>query len=294
MRDVWEDGLANLMVIGAVVLDRPVWLNGPVSPGARLRGATLDGALAGRLGGGAANAGVALARAGHGVALAAFVGLDADGDAALAQAQAAGLDTTHVRRRPGGGMTLILIDPAGERVVLGLDAPAITAPHLPPPDGDAAFDGLYVRAPYPGAGAWAQACRGPVVAHWPAGTFAGPCDVLVASADDCGAGDLADPFAAGRAQVGERLKWMVMTHGAGDVVAYDAAGSIRVAPPPARVADTTGAGDVFAAGLLEALVAGADIEAALRHACAWGAVAVGLDGSAPLTGDFSAFRPASP
>lgn len=287
--------MADFVVIGALALDRPVWLNGPLSPGARVRGRTLQGALAGRLGGGGANAGVALARAGHRVALAAFVGADADGDSAIAAAQAAGLDTARVQRRArGAGATLILIDPSGERIVLGLDFETSAPPHLPSPGEDAACDGLYVRGPYPGAGAWAQACRGPVVAHWPAGTFGGPCDVLVASADDCAARDLADPFAAGRAQVGARLEWMVVTHGAGDVVACGGARSIRVTPPPARVVDATGAGDVFAAGLLEALVAGADIEAALRHACVWGAVAVGLDSSAPLTGDFPAFRPASP
>ena len=223
--------MADFLVIGAVALDRPVWLSGPLSPGVRLRGRTKEGAFAGRLGGGGANAGVALSRAGHNVALAAFVGEGADGDAALAAAQAAGLDTTRVRRRGGAGVTLLLIDPDGERAVLGMDVDAVALPHLPPPLGGAVFDGLYVRSPYPGASAWGEACRGPVVAHWPAGDFAGPCDVLVASADDCSAGDRTDPFAAGRAQVGARLGWMVMTHGSGDVVAYDGSRSISVTPP---------------------------------------------------------------
>ena len=286
--------MAEFLVIGALALDRPVWLSGPLSPGARLRGRSLKGALAGRLGGGGANAGVALARAGHGVALAAFAAAGDDGDAALAAARAAGLDTGRVRRRAGGGVTLILIDPDGERVVLGLDVEAAPLPPLSPPAEGEGFDGLYIRSPYPGADAWARACRGPVVAHWPAGNFGGPCDVLVASADDCPPEELADPFAAGRAQVGARLKWMVVTHGAGDVVAYDGARSISVTPPPARMVDATGAGDVFAAGLLDALAAGADMEEALPHACAWGAIAVGLESSAPLTGAFRAFRPASP
>jgi sugar/nucleoside kinase (ribokinase family) len=292
--------LAHFQVIGALALDRPVWLSGPVSPGARLRGRTQDGALAGRLGGGAANAGAALARAGHRVALAGFVGADVDGDAALAAARAAGLDTALVGRRAGASpTTLILIDPAGERTVLHLDADlAAGLPDLPPPDegvgeGGGA-DGLYVRGPYPGAELWAQACRGPVVAHWPAGRFEGPCDVLVASAEDCSASDLADPFAAGRAQVGDRLQWMVVTQGAGEVVAHGGSRSVRVTPPAVSVVDATGAGDAFAAGLLEALVAGADIEAAVRQACAWGAVAIGVDGSAPLDGDFPAFRPGLP
>ena len=287
--------MADFMVIGAVALDRPVWLNAAFAPGVRLRGRTHEGVLAGRLGGGAANAGVALARAGHRVRLAGFVAADADGDAALAAAEAAGLDTALVgRRASASATTLILIDPAGERAVLHLDANPGAAPQLPPPGEALAVDGLYVRGGYPGAGSWTQACRGPVVAHWPAGRYDGPCDVLVASADDCSDGDLADLLAAGRAQVGARLQWMVVTHGAAEVVAYGGSRTVRVAPPPARVVDATGAGDAFAAGLLEALVAGAEIEAALRHACAWGAVAVGLDASAPLTGDFPAFRPVSP
>ena len=283
--------MADFMVIGALALDRPVWLSGPLSPGARLLGRTLNGARDGRLGGGGANSGVALARAGHRVALASFVGSDADGDAAVALAQAANLDMALVGRRAGGAVTLILIDPSGERTVLGLDFGPRASATLQSPPRDVAFDGLYVRAAYPGAEAWARVCQGPIVAHWPAGDFAGPCDVFVASAGDCTAADLADPYAAGHARAGDRLNWMVVTNGAGDVVAHGRGRSIRITPSPASVVDATGAGDVFAAGLLEALSAGAEMDAALRHACAWGAIAVGLEGSAPLDGDFPAFRP---
>lgn len=286
--------MADFLVIGALALDRPVRLSGPLESGGRLLGKSLEGALAGRLGGGAANAGVALARAGHQVAVGGVVAADADGDACLALVRAAGLDTRHVLRRDGASRTtLILIEPGGERLVLGLDVEPVKPPTLPPPESDAAFDGLYVRAPYPGAEAWAAACQGPVVAHWPAGGFAGPCDVLVASMDDCDAATLADPFAAGRAQVGERLSWMVLTRGGHGVTAHDGRRILRATPRPTTVVDATGAGDCFAAGLLEALTAGADMQAALAHACAWGTVAVGLDASAPLDGSFPAFRPAA-
>lgn len=282
--------MADFLVIGALALDRPVRLSGPLCSGARVLGTSLGGALAGRLGGGGANAGVALARAGHGVSLMAIIADDPDGNAALALARDAGLNVSQVQRRPGSSRTtLILIDPSGERAVLGLDFErAATLPSLPPPDG-ATFAGIYVRAPYPGADAWAQACAGPVVAHWPCLGFDGPCDVLVASADDCDAATLADPFAAGRAVVGERLKWFVMTHGAGAVVAHDGERLIEVSPAPAPVVDSTGAGDVFAAGLLETLAAGAGMEQALVHGCGWGGVAVGLDASAPLEGVFAPF-----
>ena len=284
--------MAEFLVIGALALDRPVRLSGPLESGGRLLGRTLEGALAGRLGGGAANAGVALARAGHRAAVLGVVAQDGDGEACLALARAAGLDTRRVVRRPGPSRTtLILIEPGGERLVLGLDFEAAELPPLPPPEPDEAFDGLYVRSPYAGAEAWTAACRGPVLAHWPAGGFAGPCDVLVASMDDCDGATLADPFGAGRAQVGERLKWMVLTRGGHSVTAHDGRRVLRATPPPARVVDATGAGDCFAAGLLEALSAGADMASALAHACAWGAAAVAQDASAPLAGDFAAFRP---
>ncbi|MBR7618721.1 hypothetical protein JKL49_04905 [Phenylobacterium sp. 20VBR1] len=284
--------MAKFLVIGALALDRPVRLSGPLASGGRLLGRTLEGALAGRLGGGAANAGVALARAGHEAVVIGVLAQDSEGDACLAQAQAAGLDTRRVVRREGASRTtLILIEPGGERLVLGLDFEAAKLPSLPAPGPDETFDGLYVRAPYPGAEASVAACRGPVVAHWPAGGFAGPCDVLVASMDDCDAATLADPFGAGRAQVGERLGWMVLTRGGHSVTAYDGKRVLRATPPPAKVVDATGAGDCFAAGLLEALTAGADMASALAHACAWGAIAVTLDASAPLGGRFPVFRP---
>ena len=102
-----------------------------------------------------------------------------------------------------------------------------------------------------------------------------------------------DPLAAGRAQVGERLTAFVVTHGSGPMLAYGDAGCLQVLPKPALAVDTTGAGDVFAAGVLDALAAGAELEAALTHAAGWGAIAVGLASSAPTTGAFAPFRPAS-
>jgi sugar/nucleoside kinase (ribokinase family) len=271
-----------------------VRLSGRPAPGARLTGHSLDGVLAGRLGGGGANAGVALARAGHHVRLVSAVADDEDGAQAIALAQAAGLDIGLVQRRLGvSRRTLIFIDPTGERLVLSLDPEPLVLASLPLPAGEE-IEGLYVRAPYPGAAAWAEACRGPVVAHWPCPGFAGPCDVVVGSADDCDAATLADPFGAGRALVGPRLSAFIVTDGAGAVVAHGERGELRIEPPLAPVLDATGAGDVFAAGLLDALVHGAGLEQALVCACVWGAIAVGLDSSAPIDGVFPAFRPSAP
>jgi sugar/nucleoside kinase (ribokinase family) len=59
-------------------------------------------------------------------------------------------------------------------------------------------------------------------------------------------------------------------------------GEIRTVPAvSAEVADTTGAGDAFAAGLLAARLAGADVDTSLAAAVRLGAVAVGLIGGRP-------------
>ena len=281
--------MARFAVIGALAMDRPVRLSAPLSAGARLSGVSLGGALAGRLGGGGANAGVALLNAGHEVALASLVAQDHDGDAALRAARHAGLDVGQVGRRAGPSRTtMIFVDPEGERTIIGLDlAPAVVLPELPAPQ--MTFDGAFVRSAYPGAEAWARASRGPVIVHYPSAGFAGPADVLVASADDLDAEMSADPLAAGRARMGERLQWAVITRGSAGAVAHGTDRTAIHVPAPSSVVDATGAGDIFAAGLLEALSLGGSMEAALVHACAWGRVAVGLDSSAPVEAPADAF-----
>ncbi|MDP2212383.1 PfkB family carbohydrate kinase [Phenylobacterium sp.] len=288
--------MADFLVIGALALDRPVWLEGRLERGGRMAGRSLMGRLGPRLGGGGANAGVALAKAGHIARLASLASADDGGGESIAMAKAASLDITLVGRRPGASRTtLILIEPDGERLVLGLDfdRARITLPALPSPSDhpEVQPDGVYVRAAYPGSDAWASHSRGPVVVHWPAPTYAGPADVVICSADDLDPGVLASPFEAARAVFGPRLSAIVVTHGAGGASAYSMSAPIIVRAPPAMVIDSTGAGDVFAAGLLEALTAGAGMEAALQHACAWGAVTVGLASSAPVDAGPGAYRP---
>lgn len=285
--------MGELLVIGALAWDRPIRLSGPLAPGARLVGRTLEGRLAGRLGGGGANAATALAKAGRRVALASMIGQDAAADAALEDAQAAGIDVALVGRRDGDSKTtLILIDPAGERVVMGLDWEPKALPDLAPPSSAPGLRpaGLFIRSAYPGAEAWAQACGGPVILHWPSPTYRGRADVVVASADDLEPAIAADPLGAARAALGAPLAWVVVTHGARGATAFGADSRIDAPAPLAAVVDATGAGDIFAAGLLDALSAGAPMARALPHACAWGAAAVGLDSSAPLEAAAGTFR----
>lgn len=288
--------MADFLVIGALALDRPVWLENALERGGRVAGRSLEASLGPRLGGGGANAGVALMKAGHTVRLASLVASDAGGDQAIALARAAGLDVALVGRRPGESRTtLILIEPDGERLVLGLDLDRarLVLPPLPAPADHPGVrpDGVYVRAAFPGADAWAAHSRGPVVVHWPAPNYAGPADVVVCSADDLEPDVLAAPFEAARAVFSPRLSAIVVTHGAAGASAYSAGSPTTVRPPPVHVVDATGAGDVFAAGLLEALSAGASMTQALDQACAWGAVTVGLASSAPVDAAPGAYRP---
>jgi ribokinase len=287
--------MSTLLVIGALALDRPIWLDGPLRSGGRLRARTLDGALEGRLGGGAANAGCALLAARHTVLAASVLADDADGLRVRALAQAAGLDIGLVCSRPGtSARTLVLVEPTGERTIIGLDGSMPDArPKLDPPSRHPAVrpDGVFIRTAYDGAADWARMAAGTVILHWPAPAYDGEADVVVASAEDQPEQLAREPFPAAATRLGPRLGWVVVTHGKDGAVAHGRDG-VRIAAKaaPAGVRDATGAGDVFAAGLLDALVSGADMSDALRHACAWGAAAAELDSSAPLDAPPGTFR----
>ncbi len=297
--------MARFLIIGALAWDRPVWLSGPLASGARLSGRTKDARFGGRLGGGAANAAAALARAGHTAMVASVVEEDDVGEHILEAALARGIDVSLVRRRKGATKTtLLLIEPNGERVILGLDwaAREELANPLITPEEVAAFapDAVFVRAAYPGAFEALEGCPALRVAHAPARRDAVlDADVVIASRDDAGEAAYVDPFAAARRVSTSRLRWGIVTAGAQGAVASDPRRIIRAPGLPVPVVDATGAGDVFSAGLMEALAAGADMEAALAHACVWGAAAVGFEGSAAAEGDavfapFSAAGSASP
>jgi sugar/nucleoside kinase (ribokinase family) len=289
------------LIIGAVAWDRPIWLSAPLSAGNRIMGRTLQGELAGRLGGGAANAGLALVAAGHKVLVHTAIAADAEGDALMTEAQAAGLDLRLVRRTERGWRTtLLLIEPSGERIILGLDPklaagrqdfPALTADEVQ----SLAPDGLYLRAgAVPNAAGVMAACAGPCITHWPADAETLACAaILVGSRDDLAIPEGLGPFAAAKAQGAAALRWAILTDGPNPVCADNGETIITCLPPPATAVDATGAGDAFAAGLLEALAAGAPMEAALAHGCRWGAAAVAIDGSAPVGAGPDQFPPFS-
>ncbi|WP_226023676.1 ribokinase [Halomicrobium salinisoli] len=70
------------------------------------------------------------------------------------------------------------------------------------------------------------------------------------------------------------VETVVMTRGAAGALLVDGDGVEQVEPPSVDVVDTTGAGDAFNGALAVALAEGRDDVAALRFACAAGALAV--------------------
>ena len=286
----WREGRTGggsasgpVIVVGTAALDRVVRLSGPLAPGSKLRGEERGA----RLGGGAANTALALARAGRAVRIVATLGFDTLGDRLLEELREAGIDIGLVRRVPGGSPgALILIDPAGERTVIRTSAAAQPRP-FGSLDGEPASC-LFARGDAPGLDALMEeaARTALVVAHVPplaAGSR--PAHVLVGSMADLGADFLANPVAAGRRLAGDLLRCIVVTRGPLGAEAYPAGGgSFSVPAARVPVVDSTGAGDVFAAGLIDGLLEGLAMEGALRRAVAWGTASVGWDGPHPGPG----------
>lgn len=264
--------MARIVVAGGINGDEVV----------RVGGAVLQAA---RLGGGGANAAVALALAGHTVAVAGVVGRDDLGAALVATLERAGVDVRAVRRAEGPTTRMrIALGPDGDRTITRL------GPHrareLTEADIGAAgrpVDGMFVKAFSPGLAAALAALDGGTVtvAEFPPPEFghAWPVETLVGSRSALPPQVLADPFGWGRRRTGGRLRLAVVTDGASGAVAYDGQDVVPVAPLPVGQVDATGAGDAFAAGLLHGLVQRWPVGRALGAAAAWGALAAASDGS---------------
>lgn len=251
-----------------------------------------------RVGGKGLNQAIASARAG---AATTFLGAVGDDDAAttlLAEAEAAGIDTTAVRRVPGAsGTAWIVVQPDGENsiVVLGAANRAVTSLTAGERQRIAAGRVLVMQleTPLPAVAEAARVARAHgttvVLNASPVQELApdvlGAVDVLVVNEHEAARlGVPDDPARAGA---------VVVTLGAAGALVADDSGRRRVAGVPAHVVDTTGAGDAFTGVLAATLADGASLDEAVARAVVAGAIAVEREGavaSIPTAADIEARR----
>lgn len=283
--------IPQILVFGNVNADWVVRLDEAVAPGLETTGEDLGL----RIGGAAANTASALAVAGNHARLIGFIGSDETGARLmkLMQAEARDWDLSGVVRLPGATPAcLILVDPDGERVIVGLyrERPPVAWPELDL-EGVAA---VYVGSRWPLPELLVARFKEsgiPVACQWRGAATIRAADVLIVSEEELRPGPAADPWRALQAE-GCAPDWLVVTQGARGAWATDGATRLHCPARPVEVVDATGAGDAFAAGLTHGLARRWPMEACLAQGCAWGAHAVTHEGSIfPNDGEEIAARP---
>ncbi|GHF81084.1 ribokinase [Kitasatospora xanthocidica] len=289
--------VGRVVVIGSVTTDRILRCPALPSPG----GTVLADAAAQGFGGKGANQAVAAGQMGAATHLVAKIGRDAEGEAALADLRGAEVETGAVHTHPDAptGQTIVLVDPAGENIVVVV--PGANA-YLTPEEVTAALARLHllpvdvvltsneVPAECIRATAAALPAQGPSGGtRWlhdtaPAGALPGPGPtgrrplVVANAAEAHRLTGVADVTAAALA-LADRAEGVVITLGGeGALVAADGR-SHRLPAPAVRVVDTAGAGDVFRGALAAELARGAELPAAAATAVAAGAFAVTAPGA---------------
>jgi ribokinase len=282
--------MAKILVTGGLGWDIPIWLDGPLRSGARIRAHPLmssheDVAFTGRLGGGAANIAAALACSGHDVWVCGRIGEDSNGAKILQALNARRVHTDFVDISLVSTTSVhILIEPSGERTIIGFGGPSSPDTQASPLTSSLlaelereAFDCLIMRS------GWPKLALRPrlILAHTPTHTDETlDADVIVGGISDLPDDAALSPLATVRRSF-PKASWGIFTNGTAGLIAQSETLGFEIRPDPVIMVDATGAGDVFMAGLADGLLAGGDMEAACRHAAKWGGICVGLHGSAP-------------
>lgn len=220
------------------------------------------------VGGKGANQAVAAARTGASVRLYGAVGMDAAGERLAGAMREEGIDAALARLALPTDMSAILVDPAGENVIVTAAACAEAFDPLAETDlavrlapGDVLLMqgnlGLAVTA----ACLAAAKAAGAATALNPSPLSAAPpplagLSLLIANRLEAEAiAGRADPVAAAEALVAAGARAAVVTLGSGGAIVADGEETTRHAAPSVAAVDTSGAGDCFA-GTLAGLLAG--------------------------------------
>ncbi len=282
--------MGRILVIGSYNQDTVLRVPRFPAPGETLAATALDRFHGGK----GSNQAVAAARAGGDVAIAAAVGEDAAGAAALALWAADGIGTAAVAPHAGAatGEALILLDAAGENeIVIHAGANALLAPDAAAAAARAAAV-LVAQLETPLAATIAAFAAAPEATRILNAAPAAPLpEALLAATDILVVNETEAERLAGRggspAELAALLvprvgRGVVVTAGAGG--AHWAAGDgtrLHLPAHPAEIVDTTGAGDAFLGAMAAGLAEGLGMAEALRCAVVAGALACGRLGAVP-------------
>lgn len=279
--------MATALVIGSIALDQMIHVEGRLQAGSHHQGRNGEE----RIGGGAANTAMALARGGVHTILVSAVGDDEAGHGLVNQLTEMGVDTHLVARNgPATTRSLVMLDEQGERTIINL-----ARAKVPVPEGLAELElaVCYVRSADPALTPVLQQlvnhCT--VIAQIPPiHEPKRPATVLIGSRSDLDQAFMADPFTNGQRIAGNSLQWVILTDGAKGTIAYARNEEIHQPAQPRTLVDSTGAGDVFVAGLIKGLceadcsLTSDKLAMALTIADAWGGFSVTYSGTVPPLG----------
>jgi ribokinase len=280
----------RVVVVGSLNADLVVRTQRFPRPGETLRGED----LAVLPGGKSANQAVAAARLGADVAMVGAVGDDGNGAMLRASLDAAGVDATHLTRRPGTatGTAVITVDAAGENTIVvsgGANATLTPADVLAEVFEGAAVLGLCLEVPMEVVLAAARAASAAGVTVLTNLSPYGPVppelldrtDVLLLNEHEA-------------AELGEHgVARSIVTRGSAGCVVHDGdAEPVEVPAVPVEAVDTTGCGDAFTGAVALRLAAGDTLADAARYAVGVGAFAAtrpGAQSSYPTREELTAF-----
>ena len=273
--------MAKILVVGAINWDLVIELERLPSKG-RLVGAQADTE---RLGGGAANTAIGLAKLDHQVTLMGYVGADGYGDRILSEIRSHGLDTSFIQRRHGPSTrAIIFLNDMADAAIVILRGAMMEDASIDL--WDAGYDALYVAIPRVGYVPLMHAApKGTKVfaAFPPPETPEWPAHVLVGSEQELGEIVSHDPFDSFYNTCCSVLEWLIVTSGEGGATAYGRDRLIRCRAQRIKPVDTTGAGDALAAGIIDRLLTDCSVEEALRYGVDWGTASTLVRQSVPAT-----------
>lgn len=266
----------RITVVGSINLDFVASAPSLPAPGETVTGAT----LARHPGGKGANQALAARRLGAEVVMLGAVGAGALSDEALALLTSGGVDLSNLLEDPDRptGVALIAVDPTGEnQIVVAAGAnygvtPADLPPRIETP--------LIVQLELPVETVEAAVgratdfvCVNLAPAQPVSEALMRRADLIVVNETE--AAFYGDALHHGGGRV-------VITRGARGAALYEGGAQVAEAAPPAVTAvDATGAGDAFVGAITVALLEGMEGDAALRFACAVGALAATRPGAQP-------------